>query len=897
MEKPPDWYHQVNMVRLRRQCCTLSFLFKGCVFLLAVSSVLLLLQSIWSSGSVLERTGGAKSGRLTSNNINSGAFIDRAYLPEENYMSHTSDCEVPRFNSNSTVPQDVVCKRISPRPGSCQLAHELYTSQKAATCSHQEKYQLCQIKGEGKEMAVECDQEICPGPVSLGTINPAIGVLHWEELGDMKELQTHLQHLLLTGKPEAVFGFCFIKCPLELEDAQEGGQGREDGQADGQDDEGEEEELEEGLENSFQAFEKDYFQEDIEEEPWAQQLLLLPPKLQNSDSKSRNDSPELNINIILLDSVSHSHFYRSLPRTVHTLREISKLKAGNVFNYNLVQSLKGRTYENIQMLFSGFMYNPEKPFGTLDMPPDPIGTKVLLEGFKHMGYETLWMEDLCWTWEWGIAKNFVVHSPKEMLSFRWKKLQDAMKEGGVDQLGLALANCEILHRNNHNDPFHGPPAICYNGEYQHAYMLQYLKSLQKAQQSTRTPFFHYTESNVGHDDLGVRVQGLDKALAEYLIFAASLDNTMTILLADHGNSYGSFIQKSEEGRIEMFHPSMFILLSKNAGRLLTPSQINALRVNQDRLTSILDIHYMLRSLAYPGLNARVAESHQHFDVNPDGLLQEVSKNRTCDHIPRIQPNICICEDYDSRVSNDTSRVIFAEFALGELNNAIQNQFVEAHPEARTGFGRCQPLHALRFSNVRENYHGDNKIIIKLDLYVKAGENASQTEEIFFVTLMASNTQPREQLRLLSYERLTAYSQYGACADKGVATKLCVCSLARLDAAAKRALEYSSTPMWHSISSFFRKYASTIKEVTSCLYLYERRTPNGVLMEASCECKDRLYLVEIKSKSQNIIMSKELPFSTVLKPGMRTFLIAFVQSIRKRAWSLEYSVQYTEHRLV
>ncbi|XP_030836477.1 uncharacterized protein LOC115922218 [Strongylocentrotus purpuratus] len=897
METSSWWYHHSKMVRLRRQCCTLAFLFKSCIFLLAVSSVLLLLQSIWSSSSVEEKTGAGKSGRLNSNTINSGAFIEREYLPKEKFVSHSSECEVPRFNSNSTIPQDVVCKRISPRPGSCQLAHELYTSQKVETCSHQEKHQLCQIKGEGKEMAVECDQEICPGPVSLGTINPAIGVLHWEELSDMKELQAHLQHLLLTGKPEAVFGFCFIKCPLELQEVQEGGQGGENIQAYDVD-EDEEEGLEDGVENSFLAFEKDYFQEDVDDEPWAQQLLLLPSKQQKSHSKSQSSSPGLNINVILLDSVSHSHFYRSLPRTVHTLREINKLKAGSVFNYNLVQSVKGRTYENIQVLFSGVMYNPEEPFGVHDMPPDPVGTKVLLEGFKHMGYETLWMEDLCWTWEWGIAKNFVVHSPKEMLSFRWQKLLDAMKEGGVDQLGLALASCEILHRNNHNDPFHGPPAICYNGEYQHTYMLQYLKSLQKAQQSSRTPFFHYTEINVGHDDLGIRVQGLDTALADYLTFAASLDNTMTILLADHGNAYGSFIHKSEEGRIEMFHPSMFIMLSKNAGRFLSPSQVHALEVNQDRLTSILDIHYMLRSLAYPGLKTKVAESHQNFDINPTGLLQEVSMNRTCDHIPRIQPNICICEDYDSRVSNDSSRVIFAEFALGELNNAIQNQFVEAHPEARRGFGRCQPLQALRFTNVRENFHGDDTIVIKLDLHIKAGENASQTEEIFFVTLMAStNTQPREQLRLISYDRLTAYSQYGACADKGVATKLCVCSLARLDAAAKKATEYGSTPKWHEISSFFSAYTSTVKEVTSCLYLYERRTPNGVVLEASCECSDRLYLVEINAKSQNIIVSKELPVSIVLKPGMRTFLVAFVQSIRRKTWSLEYSMQYTEHRLV
>ena len=554
---------------------------------------------------------------------------------------------------------------------------------------------------EGKEYVIDCDQKKCPGMVSLGTINPAIGVVHWEELSSMEELQTHLNHLLLTSKPEAVFGFCFIKCPLELPEQQAGqgdeaaenyDGGRMEGGATGEE-----------FENSYQAFDREYFLEEIEDDTWAQQLLLLPLK-RYSSPKGRK-STYLNINVILLDSVSHSHFYRSLPKTIQALRQIDRMKSSEVFNFNLMQSLKGRTYENLQMLFSGVMYNPEKPFGIQDMPPDPLGTNVLLEGFKHQGYQTLWMEDLCWTWEWGIAKNFVVHSPKEMLSFRWQKLKDAMLKGGIDQLGLALANCEILRLNGHNDPFHGPPAICYNGEYQHAYLLKYVKALQKTHQHRGIPYFNYIELNIGHDDLGTRIQGLDSYLADFLRVTASQPNTMTVLLADHGNSYGSFIQKSEEGRIEMFHPSFFIMLSKETAHHFSSSQIDALRTNQDRLVSIMDVHYMLRYLAYPGLDIKVAAGHRHYDADPMGLLREISCNRTCDHIPRIQPNVCICQDYDSRVSNDTSRVVFAEFALGELNNAIQKQFVEANPEAKSGFGHCQPLQALWFTNVRENFHG------------------------------------------------------------------------------------------------------------------------------------------------------------------------------------------------
>ena len=161
--------------------------------------------------------------------------------------------------------------------------------------------------------------------------------------------------------------------------------------------------------------------------------------------------------------------------------------------------------------------------------------------------------------------------------------------------------------------------------------------------------------------------------------------------------------------------------------------------------------------------------------------------------------------------------------------------------------------------------------------------------------MASSKSSSENgLRLLSYERLTAYSQYGACADKGVATKLCVCSLLTSDRSRK--ITYKSSPKWHEVPSFFSTHASTIKEVTSCLFLYERRTMNGVVLEVSSECKDMLYLVEVDAKSQNIITSRDLPVNEILLPGMRTFLIAFLQEIPKHTWNLEYSLQYTEHHI-
>ena len=49
-----------------------------------------------------------------------------------------------------------------------------------------------------------------------------------------------------------------------------------------------------------------------------------------------------------------------------------------------------------------------KPFGTYSNPYYPLPTEVLLGEYKAKGYETLWLEDLCWEWEWGLPKDLKV---------------------------------------------------------------------------------------------------------------------------------------------------------------------------------------------------------------------------------------------------------------------------------------------------------------------------------------------------------------------------------------------------------------------------------------------------------------------------------------------------------
>lgn len=85
------------------------------------------------------------------------------------------------------------------------------------------------------------------------------------------------------------------------------------------------------------------------------QVLWFPPKLK-IDGKIKVGK-RININILLLDSLSRPHFYRVLPRAVEALREIvyNKSIPATALDFELLQGIGQHTFENIRPIFSGLV--------------------------------------------------------------------------------------------------------------------------------------------------------------------------------------------------------------------------------------------------------------------------------------------------------------------------------------------------------------------------------------------------------------------------------------------------------------------------------------------------------------------------------------------------------------
>ncbi|XP_050416102.2 uncharacterized protein LOC126829946 [Patella vulgata] len=772
---------------------------------------------------------------------------------------HNGHCKIPYLKkmirpamSNTSTRQEVTCHRVKPHRESCQIADDLFKSKPIGTCSHQKNYEFCKIyryESDAMLRDVTCSINQCVLPVYLGQINKNTGEKIWTPFTSAIDLT----HGIYGIRKQGNFGFFYIKCVLSNENSD--------------------------LDTSSVFFDQDegvYF---------VLQLILLPPMYINSTEQKKMAEEKINVNIIFVDSVSRHHFYRSLPKTVDLFSNLNTNTKTKVLDFELTQSVRSRTFETLQAMFSGYVNLDEKPFGVLAMPPVALKTEELLGKFKEKGYKTLWLEDLCYLWEWGIVKDLLVHDSRLSRFETWTKLKAALLKANIDSLDITLTSCEVMLVNNHNDPFHDLDTVCFNGRHHHEYFLEYLQIYQTYLNNMNLPFFTFYETNVAHEDTGRRIQTLDVHLEDFLNFARNQPNTLTVVMSDHGNSYGDFLQRSEEGQRELYHPSMFLIIPEKVARYLGDEKMKNLIENQNRLISHLDLFYTLNSLLIGGEQVKVANRNQRFNVTSLGLFDQISPHRTCSDMPMINPNLCICEGFESTVSNNTDYVVYAHFALGKINNEIQREYREHHRHSVTGVGHCQQLRLYQFTNVRKSLH-DNRMTLKMNLEVQSGVSNGNETDIFFVTMSIETG--NHNITLQQVERISGYSRYKTCADEGVSLPFCVCDITSPHSTNQKHLSLED------LEEDILLMQSSIHHIENkCLYLVSNDNQVGLVLYAVNICKDLYFDISVDVQHIELDISTSLPVKTQVFPGEIQFLTSGVRSSPNSKWLWSYSISFTD----
>ncbi|XP_046355258.2 uncharacterized protein LOC124134461 [Haliotis rufescens] len=769
--------------------------------------------------------------------------------PKKDPQVPLRDCPIPRLisrhgnPSSSNDTQSAHCRRVPPVRGSCDIADSLFKDQPKGTCSQQGRVQICDFQGNPRRLI--CKKTNCD-KLHLGTRSLDTGVLKWREVASTDMLQSQIVDLLKT--PHS--GYCYIRCEQST--------------------------VEVNVEYP------DFLQESSDTQNV--QLLILPP-LVPGNKKYNRASPSINVNFIFIDSVSRHHFFRSLPKTIKLFDRLNTGKNAVVLDFELVQAVRSRTFETLSSLFQGNIPQEDQTFGVLDMPPEALKIEGLFGLFRDAGYCTLWLEDLCFEWEWGISKDLLVHNKSLSTEETWKSLRKAFSKAGIESFGVSTASCEILNQNGVNDHFHGPDTVCFNGRHQHEYLLDYLKLYQDMMAATSKPYVTFLETNVGHEDTGRRVQTMDDHLAEYLAFAANQRNTLTVVFSDHGNAYGKFLDESPEGRVELYHPALFMIVPTSVAKQLGQDKMAALTLNQDRLVSHLDLHYTIRSLISSTSN--IPEVNKQYLVNPMGLFRNMSDSRQCLNVPQIPPNFCICEGGESRVKNNTLHVVYAHFAVGTMNNAIQTQFHQAHPRVVTGFGSCRRLRLAMFQHVRKAVHSDKTVSLTMDLLFETGDPSYPHHEVFMVSVQSNNG----QFVLNKFDRLSPYSKYSVCADKGVQLQLCICNIGDHQVEMERLPPLSDAGLLRRQDLLMHASIVKVKESEDCLYRMNQENEDGLTVSMMNVCSTTVIHVSVAVDTVGMEALTGKSVQADLRPGEIRFLFAGVAKSVK-TWNWSYQVQFT-----
>ncbi len=158
----------------------------------------------------------------------------------------------------------------------------------------------------------------------------------------------------------------------------------------------------------------------------AKQLVVLPSV--NLDDKPYETKNRANphVNIVLLDSISRAHFYRSLPMVIKTFNEINKKSDTEIMDFELFQSVHGHSAENFRALFTGKLF--PKKMTDAEKQRSVIGIHELMGEFKNAGYETMGQDDLCWKNWWGMRMD--LGSPSN-----WTSFVETLRKANIDMTG------------------------------------------------------------------------------------------------------------------------------------------------------------------------------------------------------------------------------------------------------------------------------------------------------------------------------------------------------------------------------------------------------------------------------------------------------------------------------
>lgn len=327
----------------------------------------------------------------------------------------------------------------------------------------------------------------------------------------------------------------------------------------------------------------------------------------------------LNVFMFGMDSVSRMTFMRKLPQTYDYFTK--KLGGLVLEGYNIVGDgtpaallpiLTGQTEEEL----------PEARRGHANAEPVDRFPWIWKD-FRNAGYATQYAED----------SPYIGTFHYRLMGFKDKPSDHYMR--------LFYLAAEGDYR-RHKE-------YCLGSTSRHSVFLNWLRDGMLMYPNNPKFIFGF-HSEISHHTFN-EVQYMDEDIMNLLKFMEGngyLDNTLFILMSDHGARFSS-IRETSQGKLEERMPFFGLRFPKTFADKY-PQAMKNLKLNSNRLTTPFDIHSTFHDL----LNFSDVKNVNLSSSRGISLFTEIPKERTCKHAA-IEPHWCACLNWKA-VSVDDDQV-------------------------------------------------------------------------------------------------------------------------------------------------------------------------------------------------------------------------------------------------
>lgn len=304
------------------------------------------------------------------------------------------------------------------------------------------------------------------------------------------------------------------------------------------------------------------------------------------EKNSKVESTPTTVLLIIIDSVSREHFYRSLKKTVQFFN--NSIATGefsndyNIYDFQINNAHGEFTVMNmIPLLFGVSLDEHQAKLAKLD-----INRKADYPKFQDLHKNSLW-------------KHF--ENMGFVTMFGYETTHDFMpkKLGRIIETDHVATNFwhgaeSILHYDEYSTK-----SKCIGNKNSHVFMLDYIR--QFVENYTGHHRFSYTHFLTSHESSGSLINSADQDLVDFfrnvLKLAKEKKEDLAIIIAgDHGLKNGPW-DKYEEGKQEVLLPFSFLISSKSLIDKTSPNAHLNLQTNSKRLVNKYDWHLTLKQLA------------------------------------------------------------------------------------------------------------------------------------------------------------------------------------------------------------------------------------------------------------------------------------------------------------